>query len=73
MAGGRGNWDLTHPRPWKAEPMDELKPHGPWQVSCPSKAGAHWHDFVVTHVSEVDAKAIAEGGNAHPPSREVSP
>lgn len=60
---GPGGSDLTFLRPWIARPMDPANPHRHWEVACPSKAG-HGEDRVVTHVSEVDAKAIAAAGQA---------
>lgn len=60
--GGGFGWH--HPRPWRAEPMDPKAPGGVWQVLAQSQSGKG-QAVVVTHLSEVDAKAIAFGGNEY--------
>lgn len=57
-----GGWDLTHPRPWKAEPMDLANPHRAWMVTCASRSG-DGRDTVCTHMSERDAVEIASVAN----------
>ena len=53
----------THPRPWRAEPMDPSVPFAFWRVVGPSKSG-RGEVVIISHLSELDARAIAEGGNA---------
>lgn len=53
-------WDYSFCRPWTAEPGE--KPSDTWRVTCPARSG-RGTEVICTHLSEIDAKAIAEGGN----------